>query len=678
MPNIPLYLHQKKSWFPLRLWKWPIIIGFVFGLPSLAAQIVPNNEDCPELVFTTEQCCFTPGSVITFNWEGGCPNAQVNLYLVDPTTLNPVITITTATPNNGYFTWNIPTNITLGTYLLYIEDVGLNDWDYGAEATIASSCSDDKACNCQPDFDFGLLTDGCSLSFTPAFTDNCRIETLLWDFGDNTSSNNNTPSHTYSQNGEYTVCLTVSFTDLSSNQTCTEKICKKVSIETCTDCCPVIPLFGYDIEKCRVDFISLNKRNDCSRIINWSWDFGDGSPPVSQPNPSHTYSQNGTYQACLTATIQTTDGLSFQTTICRTIIIEECEETVGCCPLETQFIFGIEPSPDGRCQVSFSGNVDPTHCQDKVDWAWDFGDGNSSALQNPQHTYIAPGVYQVCLTAHYQDSQEESCRDRFCQEVQLSGCSGGPTPCLSPEVPVTVIEEQVSICAGGSAQLAATPTGTFQWNPSTGLSCTTCPNPVASPEATTTYTVNHIDLDGCISSDQITVVVGDTFDLDLPDLVACPGESGFLNPNPISGNYLWQPATGLSCIDCPNPEFVLTEETTYTFTVVDGNCIATDEVTVLMHPSGDLNFTSQIQEGLPVNFTATPSGLDSYSWNFGDPASGPHNTASGIQVSHEFSTPNINYTVCLEGEDDCGPVTICHEVFYECDCTDPASDREKP
>jgi len=33
-------------------------------------------------------------------------------------------------------------------------------------------------------------------------------------------------------------------------------------------------------------------------------------------------------------------------------------------------------------------------------WAWDFGDGNTSAEQNPGHTYESPGTYTVTLTAN--------------------------------------------------------------------------------------------------------------------------------------------------------------------------------------------------------------------------------------------------------------------------------------
>ena len=46
-------------------------------------------------------------------------------------------------------------------------------------------------------------------------------------------------------------------------------------------------------------------------------------------------------------------------------------------------------------QVKFednSSNVPTT-------WAWDFGDGNSSVLQNPIHTFLTPGIYTVSLTS---------------------------------------------------------------------------------------------------------------------------------------------------------------------------------------------------------------------------------------------------------------------------------------
>lgn len=51
-----------------------------------------------------------------------------------------------------------------------------------------------------------------------------------------------------------------------------------------------------------------------------------------------------------------------------------------------------------------------------VQWNWDFGDGNSSSQQNPQHTYATNGTYNVCLTIMSVDS----CRDTICDSVPIN------------------------------------------------------------------------------------------------------------------------------------------------------------------------------------------------------------------------------------------------------------------
>ncbi len=62
---------------------------------------------------------------------------------------------------------------------------------------------------------------------------------------------------------------------------------------------------------------------------------------------------------------------------------------------------------------------------------------------------------------------------------------------------------------------------TYTWSPTAGLSCTTCPNPVASPSATTTYTVQTSDAYNCTYSQSATVSVVD--DIPAP-VVTCAGQ----------------------------------------------------------------------------------------------------------------------------------------------------------
>jgi gliding motility-associated-like protein len=64
-----------------------------------------------------------------------------------------------------------------------------------------------------------------------------------------------------------------------------------------------------------------------------------------------------------------------------------------------------------------------------------------------------------------------------------------------------------SVCQGSSASLLASGSLNYTWMPATGLSCTNCANPIASPTVTTTYTVTGIDMDGCTSSTTAIVTV---------------------------------------------------------------------------------------------------------------------------------------------------------------------------
>ncbi|KAA3629049.1 MAG: PKD domain-containing protein, partial [Bacteroidetes bacterium] len=66
--------------------------------------------------------------------------------------------------------------------------------------------------------------------------------------------------------------------------------------------------------------------------------------------------------------------------------------------------FSWEPQPDGSIQFTDLSLNDPNI------WEWDFGDGNASELQNPAHTFAAPGAYQVCLKATNDTGANTSCQ----------------------------------------------------------------------------------------------------------------------------------------------------------------------------------------------------------------------------------------------------------------------------
>jgi len=131
-----------------------------------------------------------------------------------------------------------------------------------------------------------------------------------------------------------------------------------------------------------VQFTDSSTASAPSTITNWSWDFGDGSSSTAQ-SPSHTYNNAGTYMTTLTVT-GSQGGSSSKSHV---VVVGNssapvanftANPTSGLAPLAVQFT------------DTSTGSV--------TSWAWTFGDGGSSAAQNPSHTYNNPGTYTVTLT----------------------------------------------------------------------------------------------------------------------------------------------------------------------------------------------------------------------------------------------------------------------------------------
>lgn len=90
-----------------------------------------------------------------------------------------------------------------------------------------------------------------------------------------------------------------------------------------------------------------------------------------------------------------------------------------------------------------------------------------------------------------------------------AGCSTTETITVGVigELFVTVVPPVATIDAGESVQLEASGGYTYTWTPEEGLSCTDCPDPIASPMVTTTYVVTAIDENGCAGDTTVVIFV---------------------------------------------------------------------------------------------------------------------------------------------------------------------------
>jgi gliding motility-associated-like protein len=197
-----------------------------------------------------------------------------------------------------------------------------------------------------------------------------------------------------------------------------------------------------------------------------------------------------------------------------------------------------------------------------VSWLWHFADGDSSSVQNPQHTFDTTGVYNVQLivaTAH-------GCKDTVVVQVNLT-----------PASPITV-SSSITICKGSSTQLNATGGFAYSWTPVTGLNNPIIPDPIANPDTTTLYNVTISTVgtlgDTCIRTLSTTVHI---LDPSLYSIFATADSDTIIQGHSTTVHAItdttltvtWRPSTGVSNVHSFNPTVTPDTTTTYTVSILD-------------------------------------------------------------------------------------------------------------
>ncbi|OUV76091.1 MAG: hypothetical protein CBC83_00995 [Flavobacteriales bacterium TMED123] len=208
------------------------------------------------------------------------------------------------------------------------------------------------------------------------FIDNSSIGTdnWFWDFGDGTTSYLQNPTHIYAIAGIYNVLL-----ETSINGNCESDKMIFGAIEVFDK--PNISFNAIEKFSCDTPFI-VDFTDQTLGVGSWSWDFGNGLTSNLQ-SPSVLYDSIAAY----TVSLSVVDVNSCTNTLTKTNFITidkplsafNATNLSGCSPLNTAF---VDTSQSTQAVVA---------------WFWDFGDGNSSTLQNPTHEYNSSGFYDISL-----------------------------------------------------------------------------------------------------------------------------------------------------------------------------------------------------------------------------------------------------------------------------------------
>jgi len=253
-----------------------------------------------------------------------------------------------------------------------------------------------------------------------------QIESYVWDFGDGKNATGITTSHSYIEDGVYTVTLTVTDDDgdvgsASSTKTVSNRLPVASFTENATE------VLTYET----IHFDASSSYDVDGVIVSYFWDFGDGALGTSK-TVNHQYTDNGKYTVTLTLTDN--DGATASTGAVKTVrnrppvaLFTETAETV---------LIGEAITFNASDSYDVDGVI--------VSYFWSFGDGANATGMVVSHAYNNNGTYTVKLTVTDDDGSTASAT---AAKTVLNNSAGSFTQSarLIPDLGENTNDEQVRV-----------------------------------------------------------------------------------------------------------------------------------------------------------------------------------------------------------------------------------------
>ncbi|MFN8243995.1 MAG: PKD domain-containing protein [Ferruginibacter sp.] len=444
-----------------------------------------------------------------------------------------------------------------------------------------------------------------------------NYDSEAWDFGDGTSTQTPNPSHFYTTAGIYHPKLYI-----TSPGGCTDSIVKTIIIRGPQGNFSYGPVTG-----CKP--LSINFTASTQDRLSFVWDFNDGNVVNSTDSAlTYTYTLLGDYLPKM---------ILVDTNGCQVPVAGT--DTIHVRGVDARFTF----SSPTLCNSGAVAFTDASAGNDPItSYAWDFGDGNTSATQSPTHLYNTTGLFTPQLIV----TTQAGCKDTMTAAV----------PVKIVAIPQASIGQTPNGCApltvnfNGSLTVPDTSALSWNWNLGNG-NTSSLQNPPAQLYTTAgTYNIQLIVVNSSGCRDTVNKTVDaylvPTIDAGL-DTMVCRGSGTTLHATGAA-TYTWSPPTGLSCNNCANPVASPDSLTRYSVTGTTAQgCSNTDSVTVRVKQRFvmDNSKGDTLCKGGSVRLYAR--GANTYAWS---PAASLSNPVSATPLA----SPPATTTYRVIGTDDVG------------------------
>ncbi|MBL4657794.1 MAG: PKD domain-containing protein, partial [Flavobacteriales bacterium] len=506
----------------------------------------------------------------------------------------------------------------LGTYTVMLIDSGFCGLDT-AYATITIVADPVAALVPNPD----TICVGQSIVFSNL---SVGANSYSWNFGDGggwIGTGGGSQTNTYSTPGSFTVNLVAS---ISGTAGC---------IDTAGVLVEVLPspqaIFS-ESSSSACDSLDITFTDASISAVAWAWDFGNGDTSTSVTPPVISYTSPGAYSVKLVVT--SANGCKDSTTSTITIY-------------ETPVVSFSAPNVCVNQITSFADGS-TAGAEPITSWSWDFGDGNTSTVQNPTTTYLAAGPQNVVLVVS----------TGFCSATDSVVVQADTLPVAS----VTI--DTADGCTPLTVAFSNLSTGavSYQWDFADGGSYSGFDTAHIFLNGGTSDTVYQVRLiattiSGCMDTVFVPITVH-PIPLVAFTSNAAPGCSplqvSFTDASIGVSQYYWDFGDGTTDTVNANPNHSFVNTTT--FILVDTvqligvstfGCADSSSVLVTIYPSANTVIAVPDTGCSPmtVQFSSTLIGAVVFDWDFGD------GFVDSVQAPiHTFVNPSLTdttYTVRL-------------------------------